>query len=83
MMGDFCGSCRITLGQTPDLDILQRSVYGQLVIGGAWDMDAPKESKEQRLVEAFKGQTVLFVLDDICASPFVSIVSNLQTVRSC
>ena len=54
------------LGQTPNLDTLQRVLYEQLVSGGRWDEKAAPDVKTQRMGEAFHGQNVLLVLDDLC-----------------
>ena len=54
----------ISLGQTPNLSVLQRVVYEQLT-DGMWDMDADNEIKMQRLGDAFHGKRVLLVLDDL------------------
>ena len=61
-------TCELVLctGQTPNIDHLQRIVYEQLVSNASWDSDAPKDIKRQRLDEAFRGQDVLLVLDDLC-----------------
>ena len=56
----------ITLGQTPNLDNLQGLLYEQLVASGTWSSDWTDEVKTQRLGEAFHGQNVLLVLDDLC-----------------
>ena len=56
----------VTLGQTPNLDHLQRVLYEQLVAGGAWDESTSDVIKTQRMSEAFSGQNVLLILDDLC-----------------
>ena len=56
----------ITLGQTPNLGNLQGLLYEQLVASGTWSSDWTDEVKTQRLGEAFHGQNVLLVLDDLC-----------------
>ena len=56
----------VTLGQTPNIDTLQRVLYEQLVSGGRWDEKAAPDVKTQRMGEAFHGQNVLLVLDDLC-----------------
>eukprot|EP01043_Picozoa_sp_COSAG02_P048239 COSAG02_NODE_4721_length_5052_cov_14.669695_3_plen_286_part_00 len=53
-----------SLGQTPNLPVLQRVVYEQLT-DGMWDMDADADLKMQRLGDAFHGKRVLLVLDDL------------------
>eukprot|EP01047_Picozoa_sp_COSAG01_P016833 COSAG01_NODE_874_length_12972_cov_15.914343_6_plen_336_part_00 len=55
----------VPLGQSPDLDSCQRSVYEQLVGGTSWDTDATDNVKISRLSEAFRGKPVLLVLDDL------------------
>eukprot|EP01047_Picozoa_sp_COSAG01_P043511 COSAG01_NODE_3870_length_5605_cov_4.345260_5_plen_230_part_00 len=55
----------VPLGQTPNLSVLQRIVYEQLVDGGIWDMDATEDAKQHRLNEAFRAKTILLVLDDL------------------
>ena len=56
----------VTVGQSPDLDALQRVLYEQLVSGGSWDENLAPDVKTQRMGEAFRGQKVLLVVDDIC-----------------
>eukprot|EP01052_Picozoa_sp_SAG31_P021338 SAG31_NODE_1645_length_7652_cov_2.069906_3_plen_93_part_00 len=57
----------VTLGQTPNIDTLQRVLYEQLVAPcGGWDENAAPDVKTQRMGEAFRGQKVLLVLDDLC-----------------
>eukprot|EP01043_Picozoa_sp_COSAG02_P019539 COSAG02_NODE_945_length_15722_cov_74.792357_9_plen_110_part_00 len=61
-------TCELVLctGQTPNIDHLQRIVYEQLVPNAGWDSDAPEDIKRQRLDEAYRGQDILLVLDDLC-----------------
>ena len=55
----------VTLGQTPNINHLQRIIHEQLVPNTSWDKDSPDDIKKQRLTEAFYGQDVLLVLDDL------------------
>ena len=56
----------ISLGQSPNLRSLQGVLYEQLVPSGVWDPDKDDDAKVQAMGAAFRGQTVLLVLDDIC-----------------
>jgi dethiobiotin synthetase len=60
----------VTLGQNPNIDHLQRIVYEQLVPNSGWNKELPDDVKAQKLDEAFHGQSVLLVLDDLCEWQF-------------
>ena len=56
---------------------MQRIIYEQLVPNAGWDPEVPSDIKQQRLDEAFRGQDVLLVLDDLCECGWTGIAGVL------